>query len=875
MRGMLTMAAIEAFSGNSDGLFTKAGKNSFALDSLPSAQYQRAYLPWDLDNGMTNLSFDIFSGGPGPQQHRPYQVHILGNSWYRLQYRQIMNDLLDGPLSPGVFNSFLIELEGAIGPALAEDPNNLMGGTSPAGVAAGFQALRQWIIDRGGNVRGQLGTLPAPPEFSRIGGPASVGETVSLSHGNAAGTLYFTIDGSDPRAIGGAPVGVAYSGPIPLAGTRHIRARVLASGVWSALREATFTVPGHAAALKITEIMYRPTRETAMSNSELEFVEIKNTGTTEIDLSGLQFSAGVDYQFPNGARLPPGGFIVIAENAGHFLNRYAKPPFQVYRRKLADEGETLTLRDSAGSMIFRVRYQPGAPWPVLANGHGFSLVPVSPDANPEPDNPANWRASSEAGGSPGTDDALPTFVPVLVNEALTHVDLPLRDMVELHNPNSHPVDISGWFLSDKRSDPGRWRTPDETVITAGGFLVFEESDELGVTGPQHFGSAFSLSSLGEEIHLIAASASGILTGYSHGFAFGAADAGISFGRYLTPSGIEHFVRQKERSFASINAGPLVGPLVITEMMYHPAGTNHEFIELMNLESGPLPLFDPVHPQNTWCIAGIDFNFPEGVELAPGEIVLVVPVEPAVFRERYAIDPQIRIFGPYAGALSNGGELIRVRKPATPTLVNGLVTVPYIDIDPVNYGDRSPWAATPDGSGPSLERIDPHGFADDSGNWRASQASGGTPGSVEITDPPLGPFDRWLASWELTGAAAAPLADPDGDGYVNLIEYALALDPTSQEAGAGGLPVIERSADGSLALIYRRNPAATDLMISVESSTDLGIDGGHGWGPAAVTETVIAEEIDGVQIIRAIMDTTGLNRSFLRLRVEQVAGPVGR
>jgi spore coat protein CotH len=54
MRGMLTMAAIEAFAGNSDGLFTKAGKNSFAVDYLPTAQYRRWYLPWDLDNGMTS-----------------------------------------------------------------------------------------------------------------------------------------------------------------------------------------------------------------------------------------------------------------------------------------------------------------------------------------------------------------------------------------------------------------------------------------------------------------------------------------------------------------------------------------------------------------------------------------------------------------------------------------------------------------------------------------------------------------------------------------------------------------------------------------------------------------------------------------------------
>jgi len=874
MRAMLTMAAIEAFAGNSDGLFTKAGKNSFAVDFLPSDQYRRKYLPWDLDNGMTSLTHDIYSGGPGPQQNRPYQVHILGNAWYRLEYRHIMNDLLDGPLSPSVFNAFLSELEAAIGPAFAEDAN-FVGGSS-----SDFNSLRQWIIDRGNNVRGQVGTLPAPPSFSRAGGATAIGETINLSHANTSGTVYFTTDGSDPRALGGAASGSAYNGPIEIAGTRHIRARVLVSGVWSALREATFTVPGHASALKITEIMYRPTRDLLATNAELEFLEIKNTGTTEVDLSGLRFSAGINYHFPNGAKLPPGGFRVISENAGHFQDRYANPPFQVYRNQLANEGENLTIRDALGAAVFQVRYHPGSPWPVLANGHGFSLVPVSPNANPEPDNPVNWRASSAAGGSPGADDAEPVFAAVLVNEALTHTDLPLRDMIELHNPNPQAVDVSGWFLTDKRSEPTRWRIPDESVIEAGGFLVFAETDELGNIGAEHFGAAFSLSSLGEEVHLVAADTAGNLSGYSHGFAFGAIENGVSFGRYVTPAGIEHFVRQKQRSLGFANAGPAVGPLVITELMYHPSGTHNEFIELMNLSEASLPLFDPAHPQNTWRIAGVDFNFPAGVELSPREVVLLVPVDPAIFRATYAIDSAIRIFGPYTGALSNGGELIRVRKPEEPALVNGIETVPYIDLDNVNYGDRAPWPTEPDGLGPSLERIDPAGFADDPVNWRASVPDGGTPGTVDFPEPPpITPYTAWLESWELAGDDAGLLADPDEDNLVNLLEYAFVLDPTKPYTATpgleepDGLPVIDRPTPDSLSLIYRQNPAATDLSYTVEFSQSLASSPGDAWQAAAVTESVIAESA-GLRIIRATMDTTGMDTAFLRLRVEQLQAAPG-
>jgi hypothetical protein len=86
-----------------------------------------------------------------------------------------MNDLLDGPLSPAVLNAFITELEAALSPALAEDPNNMMGGADPAAVANHFNSIRQWVIDREANVRGQVGTLPAPPFFSRPGGAIEPG----------------------------------------------------------------------------------------------------------------------------------------------------------------------------------------------------------------------------------------------------------------------------------------------------------------------------------------------------------------------------------------------------------------------------------------------------------------------------------------------------------------------------------------------------------------------------------------------------------------------------------------------------------------------------------------------------------------------------
>jgi hypothetical protein len=77
------------------------------------------------------------------------------------------------------------------------------------------------------------------------GGATTAGALLSFLNSNAgpAGAIYYTTDGSDPRLVGGA-INTAsaqlYSSAFPLGAETHIKARVLRSGQWSALTEATF-----------------------------------------------------------------------------------------------------------------------------------------------------------------------------------------------------------------------------------------------------------------------------------------------------------------------------------------------------------------------------------------------------------------------------------------------------------------------------------------------------------------------------------------------------------------------------------------------------------------------------------------------------------
>ncbi|MGE5609608.1 MAG: CotH kinase family protein, partial [Bacillota bacterium] len=97
----------------------------------------------------------------------------------------------------------------------------------------------------------------AAPSFNQFGGIISSGFNLTIT--SAAGaTTYYTLDGSDPRLIGGAVSSQAltYASGIPLNQTVTVKARTLSGTTWSALTEATFTFD--MSALRITELMYNP-----------------------------------------------------------------------------------------------------------------------------------------------------------------------------------------------------------------------------------------------------------------------------------------------------------------------------------------------------------------------------------------------------------------------------------------------------------------------------------------------------------------------------------------------------------------------------------------------------------------------------------------
>jgi hypothetical protein len=238
-----------------------------------------------------------------------------------------------------------------------------------------------------------------PPTFSQHGGSIEKGFILSLA--STGGTAYYTVDGSDPRLAGSeavSPQAIAYSGPVVLAETTHLKARLQAYGVWSALNEATFTVVEGESQVRITEIMYNP-----LGDNDYEFIELKNIGQAEVELANLSFE-GIEFTFPpDTPPLPANAFIVLANNAGAFAERYPDAPLAgIYGGRLSNSGEHLALKDVDGQTITTVTYKTEGDWPLSPDGRGDSLVLVN--LRGDPNNPKSWRASSRLHGSPGEDD---------------------------------------------------------------------------------------------------------------------------------------------------------------------------------------------------------------------------------------------------------------------------------------------------------------------------------------------------------------------------------------------------------------------------------------------------------------------------------------
>ncbi|MCX5685544.1 MAG: lamin tail domain-containing protein, partial [Planctomycetota bacterium] len=415
---------------------------------------------------------------------------------------------------------------------------------------------------------------------------------------------------------------------------------------------------------------------------------------------------------------------------------------------------------------------------------------------------------------PGAAEPTPPVNTVIINEIMTHSDqdppIGPGDWIELYNTSAtDSVVLTGWWLSDNGAALQQWQIGTLTLAPHA-YKVFTERDDFGV--------AFALSELGEEVHLTNPS------GTIHEIAdFQAGDREVTFGRYTNSIGVVEYVPMAQATPGLLNSGPLVGPVVISEIMYNPSAPGNEFLELKNITGADVPLYDPLQPANGWVLSGgVDWTFAAGDFVPANGYALLVGSDPVAFRAKFGIPATVPIYGQYSGNLDNGGAILTLKKPGDPEPLTGFV--PYYLVDHVLYDDVAPWPTAPDGTGPSLARVSNTAYGNDVVNWTTGPAYG-TPGGVAGAAAPrivsisingrdrgageIDPSGLGLRTVEITFSKSVDFIDAD-------VQVAAVTFPGGSEHVVQALtPVLGGS--GSQTMTLWLPPAALDTWVKIALS----------------------------------------------------------
>lgn len=157
------------------------------------------------------------------------------------------------------------------------------------------------------------------------------------------------------------------------------------------------------------------------SNNSGDWIELHNYGTAKIDISGWKLSDGSDnhnYVFPTGTVLPVNGYLVLVEDSIKFKAQYpsVKNWLGLIGFNFANNGDQVRLITNLKSSYISFYYQDLTPWPVNADGLGYTCELSSNTSNPN--NGSSWFAGC-IGGSPGRAYNQNLSVPVSVTGSTT------------------------------------------------------------------------------------------------------------------------------------------------------------------------------------------------------------------------------------------------------------------------------------------------------------------------------------------------------------------------------------------------------------------------------------------------------------------------
>ncbi|HEY0548481.1 MAG TPA: lamin tail domain-containing protein, partial [Verrucomicrobiae bacterium] len=215
---------------------------------------------------------------------------------------------------------------------------------------------------------------------------------------------------------------------------------------------ALFLLGARAQNILINEIMYHP----ASQDSREEYLELFNAGPTNVNLTGWQFTKGINFTFPSNTVLSPSSYLVVAAHGPTFASAHpgvanyvagylvvrttnvATGTYINFENSLSNVRDALQLEDAAGNVIDSLTYADegdwatrrrgffdggyqGWTWSTDADGFGKSLELINSSLPNQYGQ--NWSVSAAFGGTPGTANSIASAnaAPIVADVAHTPV----------------------------------------------------------------------------------------------------------------------------------------------------------------------------------------------------------------------------------------------------------------------------------------------------------------------------------------------------------------------------------------------------------------------------------------------------------------------
>lgn len=673
--------------------------------------------------------------------------------------------------------------------------------------------------------------------------------------------------------------------------------------------------------LRISEIHYNPTAPSStesmalpgINNDDFEFIEITNTGNTSIDLTGYSITAGFDFTFPS-TSIAAGARIVIAKNPAAFLLRH--PGFTGvlggYDDNLSNGGERIELTEASGEVVTDFSYDDL--WYPYTDGGGSSLVLRNVNtADSLIGLGASWVMSPETDGSPGTGDVFATIT--LTELTKTYTGSALNPTI-VTTPPGLPVSITFDGISTEATQSGSYAVvatitaPNYEGTTTGTFTIQKAAATLAWSNLTHTydgtaksatlsstpagltttitydGNSSTPTNAGTyslQANINDPNYEGSATGT---FAISKALANVTLGSLAaaydgtskaafattTPEGLTVNLTYDGSSTAPINAGSYEVVATISDSNYEGSATGSLVISkaLANVTLGNLAAtYDgsaktasaATTPEG--LTVNLTYNDNASAPTNAGTYALQAIVnEPnyvGTASETFTIEKasQTLIFPTIGDIPIDGGPVVLSATsdrnlPVSFSIIQGSGSIDAAILTPLasgqvrvvatQNGDDNHLAAHP------VERsfIVTHSFADS--QWRNN---------------------HFTLEQRTNAAISGDQADPDRDGFCNLIEYAMLTNPwtsdrTNPQVVAGKTIVLGQTYQ---TLQFRRRIHAAEIITRAEVATSL-----DQWTHQATELIEVTPPVangDGTETVtyRSIHPYASRGKEFLRLHVE--------